>query len=133
MRHLAEITPYELVADLGTRVPKFEKFRFILTLPIISILDIQNSFAETNVLVKLQESCNNNIAPSCTGLGYMYKNGDGVAQDLFKAASLYQKGCDLDDRLSCIALGRMYQDGNGVAQDLWDCIDRYHDRDRTLL
>ena len=29
MRHLAEITPYELVADLGTRVPKFEKFRFI--------------------------------------------------------------------------------------------------------
>ena len=28
MRHLAEITPFELVADLGTRVPKFEKFRF---------------------------------------------------------------------------------------------------------
>ena len=56
-------------------------------------------------------------ASSCTRLGVMYSNGEGVRQDKFKAAELYQKGCDGAEAVSCYNLGSMYFHGIGVRQD----------------
>ena len=53
----------------------------------------------------------------CTRLGLMYDAGDGVTQDLARAASLYQQACDGEDVLGCYSLGVMYYAGDVVTQD----------------
>ena len=70
----------------------------------------------TDELVKIQEICYSNDGPACFALGTMYQYSN--YQDLSKAASFYQKGCDLDEGIACSSLGSMYQEGKGVAQDL---------------
>jgi len=47
----------------------------------------------------------------------MYKNGEGVKQDYFKAAELYQKVCDGGYAEGCFKLGVRYIKGEGVNQN----------------
>ena len=47
----------------------------------------------------------------------MYRSGQGVKQDYYKAVELYKKGCDGGNALGCYNLGVMYYYGKGVKQD----------------
>ena len=47
----------------------------------------------------------------------MYGTGQGVTQDLARAATLYQQACDGGDMWGCINLGAMYGTGEGVTRD----------------
>lgn len=49
-------------------------------------------------------ACDGGWGQSCRNLAHLYFIGDGVAQDLARAAQLYQKGCTLGDQPSCDAL-----------------------------
>jgi TPR repeat protein len=52
------------------------------------------------------------------GLGYMYKNGDGVVQDYKEAVKWYKKAAEQGDADGQFGLGTMYQNGHGVIQDI---------------
>ncbi|WP_258033465.1 tetratricopeptide repeat protein [Campylobacter concisus] len=54
---------------------------------------------------------------SCYNLGTLYNKGQGVKQDYYKAAQLWEKGCDSRDDLSCYNLGILYEKGQGVGRD----------------
>ena len=47
----------------------------------------------------------------CVNLGYLYENGQGVAQD-FAVRDLYQKACD-GDMDGCGNLAALYFTGSG--------------------
>ena len=49
-----------------------------------------------------QRGCNGGDIDSCTNLGTLYENGQGVAQDYNKAAALYKHACDSKDVLVAI-------------------------------
>ena len=53
----------------------------------------------------------------CTNLGSMYANGDGVEEDLGKAAELLKKACDGGERNACRGLDIIYAKGNGAEKD----------------
>lgn len=55
--------------------------------------------------------------PSMNYLGLMYEYGKGVAEDIQKAVSWYQKATDQGDIFGMYNLGRMYHEGRGVPQD----------------
>jgi TonB family protein len=65
----------------------------------------------------LQQACDGGDARACYGLCTMYYNGEGVANDYDRAASLCKKACDGGEAMSCLGLGIMYTDGVGVTQD----------------
>jgi hypothetical protein len=50
-------------------------------------------------------------------LGYMYANGEGVAQDSEQAAVWYRKAAEQGYTQAQCNLARMYQEGKGVEQD----------------
>ena len=56
-------------------------------------------------------------ASSCTGLGEMYYNGQGVRQDYHKTFELYKKACDMKYGIACNNLGLLYAEGQGVRQN----------------
>ncbi len=49
-------------------------------------------------------------------MGAMYRHGQGVKQDDFKAVKLYSKACDGGIAGGCNLLGFMYANGQGVKQ-----------------
>ncbi len=54
----------------------------------------------------------------CSFLGdLLYRSGDGVKQDLKKAAQFYSKACELKESLGCKGLGELYYYGEGVKKD----------------
>ena len=53
--------------------------------------------------------CDEEYAPGCSVLGYMYANGYGVDKDYSTAASLFKKGCDGGDAYGCKALESLIQ------------------------
>lgn len=57
----------------------------------------------------LQKACDNGDAKSCKDLGYMYEKGNGVEQDLSKAAKLHKKVCDGGSSAACTYLGFLYE------------------------
>jgi TPR repeat protein len=52
-------------------------------------------------------------------MGYLYENGDGVAQDPVQAAQWYMKGAALGEASSEAAVGQLYEQGNQVAEN-WE-------------
>jgi TPR repeat protein len=54
---------------------------------------------------------------TCTTLGMLYRLGNRVAQDLAKAAALFQKACDGGHMDGCVQLGLLYAEGDGVVKD----------------
>ncbi len=54
-----------------------------------------------------REQCRRGNAASCTRLGLMHERGEGVAKDLSRAATLYDKACQGADVPACSRLGEM--------------------------
>ena len=55
---------------------------------------------------------------SCNNAGSLYFRGAGVARDLAKAASLFDKSCAAGFGTACFNLGTMQVEGMGISQDL---------------
>lgn len=64
-----------------------------------------------------QKACNGGDMLGCANLGFLYRHGEGVAQDAAKAAQLYTQACDGGNMGGCFNLGFLYQDGQGMARD----------------
>src|SRR5262249_9752057 len=52
-----------------------------------------------------------------SNLGWLYANGQGVAQDYAKARRWYEKAADKGETTAMLNLGLLYDNGQGVAQD----------------
>ena len=52
-----------------------------------------------------------------TNLGYLYANGQGVAQDFAQAMTWYRKAADQGNAIAQNNIGDLYANGQGVAQD----------------
>ena len=66
----------------------------------------------------LDQKLNNN--GSCTKLGQIYLNGNHslhVAVDENKAATFFERACNLSDGLACYNLANLYKLGKGVSKD----------------
>lgn len=66
----------------------------------------------------LDKVCNSSeppsvMGPACNMLGYAYETGSGVAADIVKARSLYEKSCNLEHAAGCGRLGDLYVTGQG--------------------
>ena len=62
--------------------------------------------------------CEGREPTHCHELGRAYHKGDGVPEDLTRAAQLYRESCDGGYTLGCYDLGKLYKDGKGVDRDL---------------
>ena len=60
------------------------------------------------------KACDGNNYKTCSNLGFMYSNAQGVARDYDKAAELYIKACEGGDVFGCQNVGAMYLKGEGV-------------------
>ena len=72
-----------------------------------------------------QRGGNGGDIDSCTNLGTLYENGQGVARDYNKAAALYKHACDSKDAIGCYNLGGFYERGQGVEQDYTKAVKLY--------
>jgi TPR repeat protein/energy-coupling factor transporter ATP-binding protein EcfA2 len=81
---------------------------------VINQVDIET---RKEVLAVLQTGAVRGNANSMSNLGWLYRNGYGVAQDYVKAREWYQKAADNGDAGGMRNLGVLYQNGYGVAQD----------------
>jgi TPR repeat protein len=68
-------------------------------------------------LKELETNCNDGDIESCSDIGFLYLQGEGVKQDYQKAAELNQKSCDGGNLNGCYYLGTLYEGGKGVRQD----------------
>ena len=57
------------------------------------------------------------VAKSCSKLGGLYYNGDGVKQDYKKAREFWSKACEMGDANGCVLVGYLYDNGYGVRQN----------------
>ncbi|HEY1207743.1 MAG TPA: protein kinase [Terracidiphilus sp.] len=80
-----------------------------------NILVGQHRYAEAAPLY--DQACNGGIATDCFILGRMYRNGDGVSRNQFRAVTLLSKACDAGIADSCAGGGYMYLMGEGVPKD----------------
>jgi serine/threonine protein kinase len=72
-------------------------------------------FVEAAELFK--QACEGGNAASCNHLGFMYRSGEGVAQDYSRAYALFSGACNAGSTGGCDNLGILYDKGWGVAQD----------------
>lgn len=68
-------------------------------------------------LVQLQTDCDTGGADACGELGYIYRNGIGVAKDEALAAVMAMQGCDAGSASACTELSYLYRTGIGVEKD----------------
>ncbi|WGY71679.1 sel1 repeat family protein [Burkholderia cepacia] len=61
--------------------------------------------------------CDNSDVASCTRLGTMLMNGEGVDKDWVAAVQAFERACALSDGTECSNLGLAYEFGNGVLRD----------------
>ena len=71
----------------------------------------------TNALPLLQKAADAGNPVAMKNLGWLYRDGLGVAQDYDKAREWYQKAADAGNAFAMNNLGWLYQHGYGVAQD----------------
>ena len=64
-----------------------------------------------------KKACDAGYAPSCNGLGVLFAEGRGVAQDLAQAAQLYHGACAAGASTGCEHLAAALSRGLGVPQD----------------
>ena len=64
-----------------------------------------------------QRGCNSGDIDSCTNLGTLFENGQGVKQDYSKSVELYKKACNGGYNRGCFNLGAFYLKGKGAKQD----------------
>jgi hypothetical protein len=65
-----------------------------------------------------EKACAQGDAAGCANLGGMYYLGQGVTQDLARAAELNEKACGLKLAVSCARAAQAYAKGEGVEVDL---------------
>jgi len=63
------------------------------------------------------EACESGHMPSCTTLGFMYSNGDGVPLDDDKAFTLYTMACNGNSSAGCYNLAFLYKKGRGATKN----------------
>ncbi len=90
--------------------------KIIFGLTTLSLLTISSIASEKADAYK--KGCDLGNAEACYKLGNMYKKGNGVARDDYKAAKLYRKACNNGHAFSCTWLGWMYSEGKGVEKNL---------------
>lgn len=66
----------------------------------------------------LELACNRDTSDACATLGIMYTNGDRVAIDLPRGATLFSKSCSLGDARGCMLWGYALQTGRGTQVDV---------------
>ncbi|MES2059365.1 MAG: tetratricopeptide repeat protein, partial [Pseudomonadota bacterium] len=64
----------------------------------------------------LEESCDAGSADGCQQLGARLADGEGVARDEARAATLFEKSCLGGEADGCTLLGLAYHKGNGVSR-----------------
>jgi tetratricopeptide (TPR) repeat protein len=64
-----------------------------------------------------QQLTGSGLASAMNRLGYMYREGKGVARDDTQSVAWYRKAAENGDALGMNELGWMYERGRGVAQD----------------
>jgi len=79
---------------------------------------------KAGIFTKIEKSCNQKKAQSCTNLGILYQTGEGVFQSYDKAAFYYLKACDLKCAEGCKLLGDLYyfvqiEDYNNTKAELY--------------
>ena len=72
-----------------------------------------------------ETACDANHGSACLNLGVLHEQGEGVAQDLEKAAAFYQRACDAGHASGCFNTGVLHENGEGVAQDLERAVALY--------
>jgi TPR repeat protein len=70
--------------------------------------------------------------PSCYKSGFMYSFAMGVTADRAKAASLFERSCELDVWTGCHDIGVMYEHGDVVARDLVKA-QQYYEKQESLM
>ncbi len=58
-------------------------------------------------------------------LGYAYHCGEGVEQDMERAAELYEKAADMGNATAALSLALMYDNGEGVEQNMAKAAELY--------
>jgi hypothetical protein len=71
----------------------------------------------SEALPLFDQGCTAGNGEACKGLGVLYANGLGVAQDLPRAAELFSKSCNKGNVRGCFNLGVSYKSGRGVKQN----------------
>jgi serine/threonine-protein kinase len=66
---------------------------------------------------RLQRECSGGSMPSCSSLGEMHLQGDGVRQDTGRGVALLERACERDVARACMLLSRQYLHGQGVSRD----------------
>lgn len=62
---------------------------------------------------------------ACYYLGIQYRAGEGVPQDLAKAADLYRRACDAEQFQACTNLGYLHGRGLGTKKDSQEALRLY--------
>lgn len=84
----------------------------------------QGEFARAADL--FQRACDQRDAKSCTQLGAMYLDGQGVGKNNGKGVSLLDLGCALEDPVGCEALGHALVIGAGGKKDETRATAAFH-------
>lgn len=61
-----------------------------------------------DALSAFSQSCENGNGTGCLNLGNMYENGVGVAQNKYKASTLYAQACRTNEALGCANMALSY-------------------------
>jgi uncharacterized protein len=69
-------------------------------------------------LQKWRPRADNGDAEAQYGLGYMYRGGQGVAQDVMEAKKWYERAANLGHVKSQVKLGLIFAKGDGIQQNL---------------
>jgi TPR repeat protein len=83
-------------------------------------------------LARFRTACDAGYAASCNGVGTMYAQGRGVAEDDVEAVRWYRLACGKDGSTGCQHLADAYEDGRGVPKDL-AAAERARVRGRCLF
>ena len=66
----------------------------------------------------LQTACSGGDMQACNNLGAAYESGTGVARDLARAASLYDRACAFGEPSGCLNLAVSLVEGSGIEMDI---------------
>ena len=93
----------------------FLLFLFLLA-PLASLHSAQEPL-DAAVIAELRSDAEQGHAEAQFSLGWLYHNGDGVAQDYVKARDWYLKAAEQGHAEAQSSLGGLYVNGHGVAQN----------------
>ncbi|MCX6062131.1 MAG: hypothetical protein NT103_07790 [Campylobacterales bacterium] len=62
----------------------------------------------SDAITSFTKACDGGNAKGCFQLGAMYENGEGVAQNKYKASTLYAQACRAKEMLGCSNMSLKY-------------------------